>query len=72
MATYQEIYKQERRTQRRAAQDAVLRERHARYDLMAQDKRAKFERPVFSVVGEGTTASQDAFRAGYDRIDWRA
>jgi len=55
---------------RRAGQDARDAARHAAFDLQAQDKTAKFERPVFSVVGEGSRAAQDAFRSNYDRIDW--
>lgn len=38
---------------------------HRSFDLSAQDNHMKYERPSFAVV----TAS-DAFRKGYDDIDW--
>ena len=40
--------------------------RHRAFDLSAQDRHVKSERPHFAVV----TAS-DAFRAGYEAIAWR-
>jgi hypothetical protein len=54
----------------RRTQDAVLAERHAGFDRSAQDHHMKYERPSFSVVGEGTRQAQTAFARGYARIDW--
>lgn len=55
----------------RAAQDAVMAERHRGFDLSAQDHHSKSERLHFAVVGEGTRSAQDRYRAGYEQIDWR-
>ncbi len=55
---------------KRKAQDAVMSERHHNFDLQAQDNVAKSERPHFAVVGEGTRSANDAFREGYDHINW--
>jgi len=54
----------------RRAQDAVMAERHRGFDLSAKDNHAKYERWSFSVVGEGTRTAQEAFRRGYELIDW--
>lgn len=54
----------------RAHSDAVLAERHRGFDLAAKDNTMKYERPSFSVVGEGTKESQDKYRENYDKIDW--
>ena len=62
-----EVY---RRDVQRAADDAKLSERHAGFDLAAQDNTAKFERPSFAVVGEGTASANDNYRRGYSLIDW--
>lgn len=32
----------------------------------------KYERPSFAVIGESSRLAQDAYRQGYDAIDWRA
>jgi len=56
--------------ERKAATDAVMAERHAGFDLAAQDNTAKFERPSFSVVGEGSRSANDNYRRGYALIDW--
>ena len=53
-----------------AASDAAMAERHAGFDLSAQDNHSKFERPSFSVVGEGTKSANDAYRENYTKIDW--
>ena len=58
--------KQERLT----ASDAAMAERHRGFDLAAQDQTAKFERPQFAVVGEGTKVANDNYRTNYDKIDW--
>lgn len=57
---------------KRVAQDAAMRSRHAQFDLQAQDRTAKFERPSFIVVGEGSREANDSYSLGYDRIDWSA
>ena len=54
-------------TAQRAVQDAVMAERHAGFDKSAQDVHMKYERPSFSVVGEGTKSAQDAYREGWER-----
>ena len=55
---------------RKADTDAVIAERHAGFDLAAQDITPKYHRPHFAVVGEGTKSATDNYRANYDRIDW--
>ena len=67
MATYAEHAATRERAAQRRAQDQVLTARHRAFDLSAQDRHMKYERPHFAIV----TASDD-FRRGYDRIDWRA
>jgi hypothetical protein len=68
MATYaQNAHRREVLARRRGA-DARDREIHRAFDLIAQDKVAKFERPVFAVTGEGSRAAQDRYRRNYDRI----
>jgi hypothetical protein len=54
----------------RRTQDTVMAERHRGFDLSARDNHMKYERPSFSVVGEGTREAQTAFHRGYTRIDW--
>lgn len=70
MPTYAKYAADDTRTARRAAQDSVLRERHAAFDLQAQDRPAKFERFRFAVVGEGSRDANDNYRRGYDAVDW--
>ena len=60
-----------KKDQRVAASDAVMEERHQGFDLSAQDNHAKYERPSFTVVGEGSRAANDTYRDNYDKIDWR-
>ena len=55
---------------RRARDDTVLAERHAQYDLAAQDKTPKSARPHFAVVGEGSKNAGENFRRGYAALDW--
>ena len=56
----------------RSVQDRLLAERHRQWDLQAQDRTAKFERPRFAVVGEGSRSAQEAYRKNYGLIDWAA
>ena len=65
MSTYAENARQREIVAGRAASNADMAARHAQFDLQAKDTRMKYERPSFIVV----TASE-AFRAGYDHIDW--
>lgn len=53
---------------RRAEQDRRMAAEHAYLDAAAKDMRHKFDRPSFSVVGEGSATSQSRFREGWDRI----
>ena len=62
-----ELYK---RDVQRAVEDTVLSERHAGFDLSAQDNHSKFERPHFAVLGEGTKSANENYRQGYALIDW--
>jgi hypothetical protein len=39
-------------------------------DAQAQQVTMKYERPSFAVIGESSRAAQDAYRYGYDAIDW--
>lgn len=55
---------------RRAATDTQLAERHAGFDLAAQDITPKYHRPHFAVVGEGSKSANQAYQEGYERIDW--
>ena len=48
---------------RRRRQDARDAERHRGFDLSAQDRHVKSERPHFAVV-----MASDAYRTGYERI----
>lgn len=57
--------RQERRAQR-LAQDQLLAERHAMFDAQAKDHAMRYDRPSFSVP----THWGEAFRRGYDQIDW--
>jgi hypothetical protein len=68
MATYAEHAHRREVAARRRAQDARDAERHRQFDLQAQDKTAKFERPSFSVVGEGSRSAYDNYTRNYERI----
>jgi hypothetical protein len=68
MATYAENAAKAELRDRRAAQDVALRERHARWDVQAQDKRHKYERPHFAVLGEGSRSANENYLRNYDRI----
>ena len=61
-----------KKAQRVGASQAMADERHAGFDLSAQDNHAKYERPHFAVVGEGTKSARENFERGYDLIDWSA
>jgi len=56
--------------ERRTATDSVLAERHAGFDLAAQDITPKHHRPHFAVVGEGTKSANAAYQANYGLINW--
>ena len=58
--------------ERKADTDAVIAERHAGFDLAAQDITPKYHRPHFAVVGEGTKSATDKYRKNYARINWEA
>jgi len=45
-------------------------ERHAGFDLAAQDITPKSHRPSFSVVGEGSKSANRAYQEGYAAINW--
>jgi hypothetical protein len=49
----------------------VLAERHAGFDLAAQDRTPKSHRPSFSVVGEGSKTANQAYLDGYAKINWK-
>ena len=68
MTTYAENAADRERQQRRRVQDRVMAERHHGFDLAAQDRHHKYERPSFAVVGEGSLAAQTKYREGYVRI----
>lgn len=68
MATYAQNAAVRERAARNAAQDRFLDAQHARFDATAGEVRAKWERYSFAVVGEGSKTSQDAYRAGWERI----
>ena len=68
MPTYGQYQAQAELRDRRAAQDIVLRERHRQFDLLAQDKTAKFQRFRFSVVGEGSRSANENYLRNYERI----
>ena len=68
MPTYAENAHQREIAQRRQAQDARDAVRHREFDLQAQDKTAKFERPKFAIVGEGSKSANENYLAGYERI----
>jgi len=70
MPTWAQHYAAQDRKDRRAAQDIALRARHAEWDLRAQDRTPKSDRPHFAVVGDGSRAAQDNFRVNFARIDW--
>ena len=56
---------------RKDASNAEAYERHHGFNLSAQDNHMKYERPSFTVVGEGTKSANDNYRDNYDKIDWR-
>lgn len=58
------------RQAQRAVQDAAMSQQHHEFDLSAQDMHHKYERCHFAVVGEGTRSAQEAYRRGYDGINW--
>lgn len=68
MATYAENAHRREVAQRRRAQDARDAARHRAFDRQAQDTTAKFERPHFAVVGEGSHSAQENYRMNYERI----
>ena len=68
MPTWGQHYADAERTVRRAAADAALRARHDQFDLQAQDLHHKHDRFRFSVVGEGSRSSQEAYRQNYEKI----
>ena len=68
MPTYAENAHRREIAARRQAQDARDAAQHRAFDLQAQDKTAKFERPRFSVVGEGSRSSQENYRRHYEQI----
>ena len=55
---------------RKDASNIAATERHHGFDLSAQDNHMKYERPSFTVVGEGSKAAIDNYRENYDKIDW--
>ena len=67
MPTYADFAADRDRAARRAQQDRLMAERHRAFDLSAQDRHMKYERPQFVVV----TASE-AYREGYEAIRWDA
>jgi erythromycin esterase-like protein len=68
MPTYAETAHRREIASRRRVQDARDAARHRAFDLQAQDRTAKFERPRFAVVGEGSHSAQEAYRQNYARI----
>ena len=68
MPTYADNAAVRERASRRAAQDRIMNARHRDFDLSAQDRHMKYERPSFSCPGEGTLAAQEAYLAGWERI----
>ena len=68
MATYAENAHKREIAQRRQVQDARDAVRHREFDLQAQDKTPKSDRPHFAVVGEGSKSANDKYRIGYERI----
>ena len=68
MKDYRHFQRQRELQAQRANQDARDAVRHAAFDLSAQDLHHKHDRPHFAVVGEGSTQSQAAYRAGWVRI----
>lgn len=68
MPTYAENAHRREIASRRRAADARDAEVHRAFDLMAQDTTAKFERPRFAVVGEGSRSAGEAYRRNYDLI----
>ena len=66
----QDSLKDAGRDVQRALQDKELAERHAGFDAQAKDNTMKYERPSFTVVGEGSKAAQKNYRDNYPNIDW--
>ena len=58
--------------EQRATSDTIMEERHRGFDLSAQDTHQKHERSHFAVVGEGTRSANEAYRRGYEQINWEA
>ena len=56
--------------QRKAENATLLEERHAGFDLAAQDLTPKYGRPHFAVVGEGSKSANSNYAKNYDCIDW--
>lgn len=54
----------------RRAQDRALRQFTRSMDVAAQDRRMKFERAHFAVVGEGSRTAHERYAEGYERINW--
>ena len=65
MPTYADNAADRERTAQRRTQDQIMAQRHRAFDLSAQDRHVKSERPHFAVVMAG-----DAYRAGYEAIAW--
>ncbi len=68
MRDYRYYAAQRERDARRRAQDARDAARARAFDLSAQDRHHKYERPSFAVVGEGSPSAQTAYREGWERI----
>lgn len=68
MPTYSENANQREIASRRRTQDARDAVLHRQFDLQAQDKTPKSDRPHFAVVGEGSLAAQERYRVNYQRI----
>jgi hypothetical protein len=54
----------------RRAQDRLMAQQRHEWNLSAKDNHAKSERCHFSVVGEGSRGSQEAYRVNYTLINW--
>ena len=50
-----------------AIHDDIVKQQTARFDLQAQERHMKYERPSFIVTGEGTKTAQDKYREGWER-----
>ena len=67
MPSYEHYRYQRELTEKRRVQDALVTERHRQWNLAAQDRTPKSDRPHFAVVGEGSQSAQDAYREGWER-----